>query len=40
MHVSVHVKEGMAGQFIAATIPSATASRLEPGCLRFDVLQV
>jgi len=39
MNVGVTVKEGTATDFITATILNATASRLEPGCLRFDIMQ-
>jgi autoinducer 2-degrading protein len=37
--VSVHVKEGRAAEFVAATLDNARNTRLEPGNLRFDVLR-
>ncbi len=40
VHVSVHVKQGTAPAFIAATRENARNSRMEPGVVRFDLLQV
>lgn len=40
VHVNVHVKPGTAPVFIAATLDNARHSRLEPGVVRFDLLQV
>lgn len=37
--VSVHVKTGLVGEFLDASVANATASRTEPGIVRFDVLQ-
>ena len=39
VHVSVHVKPGTADLFVAATKGNARNSRLEPGVVRFDLLQ-
>jgi quinol monooxygenase YgiN len=39
VHVHVHVKPESVEAFTAATITNARLSRLEPGVLRFDVLQ-
>ena len=39
IHVHVHVKPECVEAFKAATIINATASRREPGVLRFDVIQ-
>jgi quinol monooxygenase YgiN len=38
VHVHVHVREGQANAFRAATLANAAASRLEPGVTRFDLL--
>jgi len=40
IHVAVHVKPGAAGAFRVATLDNARNSRLEPGVVRFDLLQV
>lgn len=40
VHVSVHVKPGTAPAFITATRENARNSRMEPGVVRFDLLQV
>jgi quinol monooxygenase YgiN len=40
VHVNVHVKPETAGAFIAATSDNARHSRLEPGVVRFDLLQI
>jgi len=40
VHVSVHVKPGTEHAFIAATRENARNSRLEPGVVRFDLLNV
>lgn len=37
--VSIHVKQGRGAAFIEAILENARATRLEPGNLRFDVLQ-
>lgn len=37
--VSIHVVEGRAGEFVAATLENARATRREAGNLRFDVLR-
>lgn len=39
IHVTVHVKDGTAEAFVAATRENARNSRQEPGVVRFDVLQ-
>jgi quinol monooxygenase YgiN len=39
VHVSVFVKPGTAGAFVSATLENARNSRLEPGVVRFDLLQ-
>ena len=39
VHVHVHVKPEVIGDFAAATVDNARASVREPGCLRFDVLR-
>lgn len=39
VHVQVHVKAEAVEAFRAATVVNATASLLEPGVARFDVLQ-
>ncbi|HEX7653131.1 MAG TPA: antibiotic biosynthesis monooxygenase [Verrucomicrobiae bacterium] len=39
VHVHVHVKSDCLAAFQAATEANARASRLEPGVLKFDVLQ-
>jgi len=39
VHVSVRVKPGTADAFCAATGENARESRLEPGVVRFDLLQ-
>ena len=39
VHVHVHVKPESIEAFKAATIANAANSRLEPGVLRFDVIQ-
>ncbi len=37
--VTIQVKPGMTSQFSEATLENARQTRLEPGNLRFDVLQ-
>jgi quinol monooxygenase YgiN len=37
--VYVHVKDDMVDDFLRASIENAEASRLEPGVVRFDVIQ-
>ena len=39
VHVFVHVKQGLADAFKAATIENARNSVQEPGVARFDVIQ-
>lgn len=39
VHVQVHVLPDREEDFLAATLENARASRLEPGVVRFDVLQ-
>ncbi len=39
MIVQVHVLAGKEGAFVEATLENAAASRLEPGLLRFELLQ-
>jgi quinol monooxygenase YgiN len=39
VHVHVHVKPESVGAFQAATLTNARLSLLEPGVLRFDVVQ-
>ncbi len=39
VHVFVHVKPEAVEAFKAAAVANATASRLEPGVARFDVVQ-
>ncbi len=39
LHVYIHVKPDRLDDFQRATIENATASRQEPGCTRFDVMQ-
>jgi autoinducer 2-degrading protein len=39
VHVAVHVLPDHVGAFIAATLANASASILEPGVFRFDVVQ-
>lgn len=40
VHVAVHVKPGTAEAFRGATLDNARNSRLEPGVVRFDLLQL
>jgi len=40
IHVRVHVKPGTADAFMRATRENARNSRMEPGVVRFDLLQV
>jgi len=37
--VDVKVNPGSAAEFIAATKKNMRGSRLEPGCVRFDIMQ-
>ena len=37
--VPIRVKPGMREKFLAAALDDSKCSLLEPGCLRFDVLQ-
>jgi autoinducer 2-degrading protein len=37
--VSVHVVDGRANEFVAATLENAAGTRAEPGNVRFDVLR-
>ena len=39
VHVSIHVKADHVGAFIAATLENARNSVLEPGIVRFDLVQ-
>src|SRR5206468_11748835 len=39
LHVQVHVKPDCIAAFREATLQNASASRREPGVLRFDVIQ-
>lgn len=39
VHVDVHVKSGDVEAFRIATLANASASRREPGVVRFDVVQ-
>ena len=39
VHVQIHVKSDAVETFKAATLANARASRLEPGIVRFDVVQ-
>jgi autoinducer 2-degrading protein len=39
VHVDVQVSPDQIGEFLAASRRNAAASRLEPGVLRFDVIQ-
>ncbi|MDX2186546.1 MAG: putative quinol monooxygenase [Opitutaceae bacterium] len=39
IHVHVHVKPEAVQAFVEASLANATASRKEPGNLRFDVVQ-
>jgi len=39
IHVNVHVKAECVDAFKKATLANATQSRLEPGVLRFEVIQ-
>lgn len=39
VHVDVHVKAECVDAFKAATLTNARLSRLEPGVLRFEVIQ-
>ena len=39
VHVFVHVKEGTANAFAAASVENATNSVREPGVARFDVIR-
>jgi quinol monooxygenase YgiN len=39
VHVQIHVKPECIAAFKAATLTNARLSRLEPGILKFDVLQ-
>jgi quinol monooxygenase YgiN len=39
VHVQIHVKPECVAAFKAATLTNARLSRLEPGVLKFDVLQ-
>jgi len=39
VHVHVHVKDGMADAFAAASVANASNSVKEPGVARFDVIR-
>ncbi|GMI48512.1 hypothetical protein TrCOL_g5910 [Triparma columacea] len=39
VHVNVFTKPGTASSFLSASLSNARSSSLEPGVLRFDVLQ-